>query len=89
MLDSWVDEVYESAHWLCSLFRQSCLVVSLVVSLGIHIVGGVARSLDRTTSHTQKHKSFRRGRRRARLSPEKRQKNAFSSEGALDLRISP
>ena len=20
MLDSWVDEVHESAHWLCSLF---------------------------------------------------------------------
>ena len=28
-----------------------------VVSLGIHIVGGVARSLNRTTSHNQKHKS--------------------------------
>ena len=42
----------------CVALRQSCLVVSLVVSLGIQIVGGVARSLDRTTSHTQKHKSF-------------------------------
>ena len=40
----------------CAALRQSCLVVSLVVSLGIHIVGGVARSLDRTTSHTQKQK---------------------------------
>ena len=38
--------------------RQSCLVVSLIVSLGIHIVGGVARSLGRTTSHTQKQKVF-------------------------------
>ena len=42
----------------CAALRQSCLVVSLIVSLGIHIVGGVARSLDRTTSHTQKLKSF-------------------------------
>ena len=41
--------------------RQSCLVVSLVVSLGIHIVGGAARSLDRTTSHTWKLKSFQPG----------------------------
>ena len=37
----------------CAALRQSCLVVSLIVSLGIHIVGGVgvARSLDRTTYH--------------------------------------
>ena len=47
----------------CAALRQSCLVVSLVVSLVIHIVGGAARSLDRTTSHTQKLKSFWPGRR--------------------------
>ena len=44
----------------CAALRQSFLVVvvSLMVSLGICIVGGVARPLDRTTSHTQKLKSF-------------------------------
>ena len=38
--------------------RQSCLVVSLIVSLGIHIVGGVARSLGRTPATPKNKKVF-------------------------------
>ena len=35
----------------CAALRQSGLVVSLMVSLGIHIVGGVARSLVSRSYH--------------------------------------
>ena len=54
-----IPEVYWSiVHFLLG----TSFWIFLVVSLGIHIVGGVARSLDRTTSHSQKQKSFWPGR---------------------------